>query len=287
MNNEKNGLVSVVMPAYNAASFIGKAIASVLNQTYTNLELIIVNDGCTDATAEVVQSFTDDRIRYFDLGQNRGRGYARNFAVAQCRGEFVAVCDADDINLPTRLEKQVHFLSAHPDTDVVGTQLLHFSDTTPPHRVYSFPESPEAVRRFFAKGLMGVPHASCMLRKKCLDHHRYENAIAYNVEDFELFLRLNHHHKMASLPEALVLYRNELSTVTLERIQHHELYHRYAFYSAQAKLNGTKPQDFEKWSLRYKKTWEHKRRSLLTFYKMKTKRVLRRLIPENTSIVEK
>jgi len=277
MQKKEETLVSVIMPAYNAASYIREAIDSVLHQSYTNFELVVVDDGSTDTTGQIVQSYADKRLRYFALEKNCGRGYARNFAIDNCKGELIAICDADDINLPDRLLEQVRFLEENNDVDVVGAQLLHFSEKSKPAQLYRFPQTPRGVACFFQKGIMGVPHASCMLRKKCFENRRYENAISYNVEDFELFLQLSKFHKMASLPKALVLYRNELSETTLERIKHHELYHHYAVYSAAAKLKNETVTSFDDWARIYKKSWRHKRRSGVTFLKIRIKTALRHL----------
>lgn len=277
MSNKSELLVSIIMPTYNTGNYIGKAIESVLAQTFTGFELVIVNDGSTDNTKEIVQSFGDDRIRYFELDKNCGRGFARNYAIGKCTGQYIAICDADDISLPDRLEMQVRFLEKNQDIDIIGTQLLHFSGKSKPSKIYHFPETPDLVKDFFKKGIMGVPHASCMLRKKCLEKIKYEDSIAYNVEDFELFIRLNKFFRMACLPQALVLYRNELSEITKERIKKHELYHHYALYSANAKLNNTACDSFEHWSRTYANTWKHKKRSALTYYKVKIKQGIRLL----------
>lgn len=278
MNKEKS-LVSVIMPTYNTGKYIREAIESVLRQSYTYFELIIVNDGSTDNTYEIVSSFTDERIRYFGLDKNRGRGYARNFAIRQCRGAYIAISDADDINLPERLRLQVDFLEANQHIAVLGAQLLHFSDQTQPRKIYQFPITPAATAKFFREGKMGVPHAACMMRRECLKKLRYEDAIAYNVEDFELFLQLNQHYRMMSLPQALVLYRNELSVVTLATIKTHELYHGYAIYSANSKMNNQAIECFETWSLQQQKRWRYHSRSLLTYCKVKVKQRLRMTKP--------
>lgn len=125
------GLVSIIMPVYNSEKYIDDAIQSVLSQTYSNWELIIVNDGCTDKTVEKIKSYKDERIFLYNLDKNMGRGFARNYAIKQCRGEFVAIFDADDISLPRRLELQVKFLNYHKEISIVGGQALYFSDNIP------------------------------------------------------------------------------------------------------------------------------------------------------------
>lgn len=106
-------LVSVIMPAYNSEAFIAEAIESVLNQTYQNLELIIVDDCSKDKTFQIIKSFSDSRIRFFKLEKNSGSGVARQFAVEKAKGNYIAFLDADDLWKPEKLEKQLVFMKKH------------------------------------------------------------------------------------------------------------------------------------------------------------------------------
>ncbi len=118
------GLVSVMMPAYNAERYIGQAIESVVQQTYPHWELIIVDDGSTDGTAAVVSGWQDERIRLIQQ-ENAGEAAARNTALRHMRGEFVAFLDADDVYLPDHLEATTAFLTNHPQRDGVYTDGYH------------------------------------------------------------------------------------------------------------------------------------------------------------------
>jgi glycosyltransferase involved in cell wall biosynthesis len=122
----RSGLVSIMMPAYNAAPYIGKAIESVLAQSYTNWELIIVNDGSTDNTAEVAARYTDPRIRLLHQS-NAGEAVARNRALDESHGEYVAFLDADDLFLPDHLVTTVKHLLEHPEHAGVYTD-GHYCD---------------------------------------------------------------------------------------------------------------------------------------------------------------
>lgn len=105
------GLVSVIMPSYNTAPYIAKSIESVLRQTYRNLELIIVDDCSTDNTDEVVESFSDSRIRYFHNEKNSGAAVSRNRALREARGQWIAFLDSDDLWTPEKLERQITFMN--------------------------------------------------------------------------------------------------------------------------------------------------------------------------------
>lgn len=268
-------LVSVIMPVYNTAGYIKEAIESVLQQTYTNLELVIVNDGSTDNTPEIILSFTDPRIRYIDLVTNRGRGFARNHAISNCRGAYIAVCDGDDIQLPERIEKQVRFLEANPGIDIIGTQILHFVDGHPPSRLYHFPEAPEAIAMRYKKGVMGIAHCSVLLRSRCFEEERYDDSLAYSVEDLELFLRLNRKHKMVSLPDALVHYRNnQFKKISYQQIAYHQLYHDYSLHIAEAKLKKLPYENFENWRKKAEKSVSYQLKTFSTYLKIRAKLLL-------------
>ena len=105
-----NELVSVIMPSYNTARFIGNSIKSVLNQTYTNWELIIVDDCSTDNTDEVVENFKDERIKFFKNKKNYGAAFSRNRALKLAEGRWIAFLDSDDLWVHTKLEKQISFM---------------------------------------------------------------------------------------------------------------------------------------------------------------------------------
>lgn len=105
-----NELVSIIMPSYNTASFISKTIESVLNQTYKNWELLIVDDCSTDDTDEIVSKYNDKRIVYLKNEKNSGAAISRNRALRNAKGKWIAFLDSDDLWHPTKLEKQIKFM---------------------------------------------------------------------------------------------------------------------------------------------------------------------------------
>lgn len=108
--NMVDGLVSIIMPSWNTEKFIIETIQSVINQTYTNWELLIVDDCSTDNTDEIVTSFKDDRIKYFRNKKNSGAAITRNIALREAKGEWIAFLDSDDLWMPEKLEKQIAFM---------------------------------------------------------------------------------------------------------------------------------------------------------------------------------
>lgn len=120
-------LISVIIPTYNRAAFINAAVESVLNQSYENLELIVVDDGSTDKTGDIVQSFKDARLKYI-YQENKGRSAARNKALDLAGGDLIAFLDSDDQYMPGKLQTQVDFLNMHPEFGMVYTDAICLDD---------------------------------------------------------------------------------------------------------------------------------------------------------------
>jgi glycosyltransferase involved in cell wall biosynthesis len=112
--------VSVILPTYNRARYIGDSIRSVISQTYTNIEIIVVDDGSNDDSGKIISSFQDSRIKYF-YQENQGRSVARNYALRIARGEYITFQDSDDLYLSNKIELQVNYLDTHPETAMVYT----------------------------------------------------------------------------------------------------------------------------------------------------------------------
>lgn len=205
-------LVSVVMPVYNASSFIEESISSILQQTFSDFEFIIINDGSTDNSRNIISSYTDSRIRIIDNEQNLGVIRSLNKGIELARGKYIARMDADDIALSNRFEKQVAFLESNPDYGLVGGYMqLHPSGT-----VVRVPTSDEELK---ATMLFHNPfvHPAVMIRKSILIRHQltYDESL-FAAEDEGLWFRIAQYCKIANLPEVLVKYRvhdQQVSTV--------------------------------------------------------------------------
>ena len=154
--------ITVAMPAYNAAAYLREAMDSILAQTFEDIELLVVDDGSTDATQAIANEAakSDSRVRIERLPDNRGRATARNMALGRARGRYLAWMDADDIALPRRLELQHACLEAQPDMHICGAGVEDFGYS---QAVELFPQQPEAVR---AAALFGapVPNGCALLR---------------------------------------------------------------------------------------------------------------------------
>ena len=121
-------LVSVLIPCYNCEKYVEKAVTSIIEQSYSNLEILVIDDGSTDNTGSILQELAqkDSRIRYIKNETNLKLIKTLNKGIDLCRGKYIARMDADDISLPTRIVKQVNFLEKHPDIGIVGTYTKNF-----------------------------------------------------------------------------------------------------------------------------------------------------------------
>ncbi|CAN5354167.1 glycosyltransferase family A protein [soil metagenome] len=213
--NGMNNLVSIILPVYNAASTLKAAVKSCLCQSYSNFELIIIDDGSIDETATILQKLfeKDKRIRLFFNTENKGIVSSLNFGIQEAKGKIIARMDADDIMLPARLAKQVVFLDNRPEIGLVSCLVSHGGDAVAQEGYATFIEwinsiiSPEeiALNRFVESPLA---HPSVMFRKELIaEHGGYRDGNF--PEDYELWLRwMDAGVKMEKIPEVLLQWND-------------------------------------------------------------------------------
>lgn len=209
-------LVSVLMPVYNSETYLDQAIRSILEQTFHDFELLIINDASTDRTATISVSYQDPRIRVIRNAINLGLTKSLNIGLQEAQGEYIARLDADDISLPQRLEKQIHFLEQHPEIVLVGSlsKLINSAGETFDYR--KSPIDPEVIKFSLLFG-NSITHSSILFRKKpILEMGGYNESFRY-AQDFELYSRLVTKYQLAVLPEILVKYRSHGQSVTLNQ----------------------------------------------------------------------
>lgn len=198
------------MPVYNAEKTVEQAIRSVMGQTFTDFELIVIDDGSKDKSWSIMQSLAqkDPRIRVFQNEVNLGIMKTLNRAHSMTNASLLAQLDSDDEMKPTRLEKQVAYLSVHLDVAVVGSWYSMMGRTEAHDRVLKLPTTPEEV---LASMAIENPlcHSSVMMRKEVFQQVGGYRPEFRNTEDYDLFLRISKLYKIANIPEVLV--RNRLS----------------------------------------------------------------------------
>lgn len=193
--------VSVLVAAYNAEPYVGEALQSVLDQTFQDFEVIVLDDGSTDRTADAVAAIDDPRIRLVRR-PHRGLAACRNELLRLARGEYVAVLDADDVAMPERLAKQVAFLDAHPDVGAVGGWLESFGLVTGIDRR---PVDDASIRALLRLGTAVADGAATARRRLLLDVGGYDETALW--VDWEINLKIAAVSKLHNLPEVVIRYR--------------------------------------------------------------------------------
>ncbi len=224
MNNTP--VLSVIMSVYNGESYLEEAVESVLNQTFTDFELIIINDCSTDSTAEILEKLSqkDERIKVHTNEVNLKLPTSLNKAISLCRGKYILRMDSDDLCLPERLEKQYYFMENNKDIDLSSIRFL-----TLKNGVYSSGGCGGRIDNEALKTMLLVTnpilHPGVIAKKEIFEEMNYDTSLTC-TEDLELWTRLAlNGKKMAILPEYLLIYRlhdKQITSTTLER-QHKEV----------------------------------------------------------------
>lgn len=216
--------VSIIMPSYNKEKYIAKAIESVINQTYKDWELIIIDDMSTDNSVEIIKTFTDDRIVFLQNEKNIGMAANRNRALELAKGEYIALLDADDITTNIRLEKEVAFLDCHSDVDVVFGDCQEIDENGYETNFYFTLVKNPAFIKAKLMVLDPVPNGSCMYRKSFVDVHniRYRDDLL-GMDDYMFWVECSLHGKIIGLPHLFLYWRNTANNGT-NTFKHSEEY---------------------------------------------------------------
>lgn len=200
-------LVSVGMSVYNCERTISRTIQSLINQTYSNWEIIVIDDGSTDATVGAVKGFSDSRIRIMSDGKNLGLPVRLNQAVNSANGKYFARMDGDDIAYPERFSKQVDFLEKNSNIDLIGSRVMIFDDSGHAHGCYPFKASHEEICSRYWAGFY-LPHPTWMGKIEWFKNNSY-NPDMFKTQDQELLLRTYRTSRFASLSDILLGYRKQ------------------------------------------------------------------------------
>lgn len=196
--------VTVLMPVYNGEPYLRAAIDSILNQSFTDFEFLIINDGSTDQSLKTIKSCKDRRIRLVNQRSNQGLIATLNRGFAVAKGRLIARMDCDDISMPERLSKQVAFMEEHPEVGVCGSWIEYFMGK---ELVMNFPVSHEEIVQAMPY-FNPMAHPTLVIRREVLQTQSVLFDAAYpHVEDYELWTRLAQVTRFANLPEVLLKYR--------------------------------------------------------------------------------
>jgi glycosyltransferase involved in cell wall biosynthesis len=212
----ENPRISVIMPVYNGSKYLAESIESILNQTYTHFELIILNDCSTDNSKEIIESYIakDHRIVFVDKQQNVGPALLRNEGIDMAKGEFIALNDADDVALPTRFEKQIKVFENDADLFLCGSWYTVFGEGLK-DKVIKNTEDDKKLKVDFLDNCH-IGNSTVMFRKSLLGNHRF-NPEFIPAEDYELWDRLIKKQKFYNIQESLLLYRWHNANISTTR----------------------------------------------------------------------
>lgn len=205
----KRHLISIIIPAYNSAGTIHATIESVLNQTFTNFELIIVDDGSTDDTAQIVRRFQDERLVYI-YQPNSERSAARNNGIAHAKGHYIAFLDSDDLWLPTKLEKQIMLMEGNPDLGLVYCDMILFDSYTARdvsrHSQLATPHRGRVpLRDILVQNFISSP--TPLVRRQVFEQVGGFDTTLVPCEDWDMWIRVVARFTIDYIPEPLARYR--------------------------------------------------------------------------------
>jgi glycosyltransferase involved in cell wall biosynthesis len=207
--------ITVLMPVFNCELYIQEAVESILNQTYTDFEFLILDDASTDQTVSIIKKCDDPRIQLIEKPLNTGYTNSLNYGLTIAKGKYIARMDGDDISFPERFAKQVSCLEANPDVVLCGTSYKIIGND----KKLSFPENHDAIKLALLRGNC-IAHPSVMIRKKILD----DFSIIYDTtkepaEDYDMWVRLLSIGKLHIIQDVLLEYRIYNTQVSRKRAE--------------------------------------------------------------------
>jgi|GEM_PF-420147 len=211
--------VTVLIPVFNGEKYLKECLDSILTQTFTDLECLLIDDGSTDGSEAVIKSFADPRVRYVKNEKNLGIANTRNKGFDLARGEYVAFIDCDDVSVPDRLEKQVAFMEAHPEAGICGgfMQSMEADGTLIQNAIWDGPTDYEATAADLAVSCT-LWNPTLITRKSVvLDNALYHNPDYVAGSDLDWYTRMAKVTKLANLPEILTYYRKHSAQITTHR----------------------------------------------------------------------
>lgn len=197
-------LVSILLPAYNAEKFIANAVNSMLDQTYSNIEIIVINDGSTDSTEKIVLEFKDPRVILHNNDGNIGLIATLNKGIDLCNGKYIARMDADDISYPERIKLQVNKMESDSSIGICGTAFDQYSANTlyKSHEIRpDYPLDNDTIQVNLLHHIR-LCHGTAIFKKEVLEKFKFDSDYSH-AEDFELWTRIQDEYQMANIPESM------------------------------------------------------------------------------------
>lgn len=205
MNNSiKNEFVSVIIPVFNRAAFLSRAIKSILNQTHNKFEIIVVDDNSTEKVYDVVDSFRDDRVTFIKNSQNKGVSYSRNIGIKNAKYDLIALLDSDDEWLSDKLEYQIDFFRKNPDKNVVHTEEIWIRNGI---RVNPKKHHKKIGGDIFMSSLRLclMSPSSILIKKSIFDEYGFFDESFVVCEDYDMWLRITLCEEVGFVEKPLII----------------------------------------------------------------------------------
>jgi len=200
--------VSVVMPVYNNEKYVEESILSIINQDYSNMEIIIIDDHSTDNSWNIIKEYAikDKRIIPIRNEKNMKIPKTRNKAYKICKGKYIVIQDGDDVSLPTRISKQVQFMENNPEYAVIGSDMLVIDESSNIIGKRSYESNYKKIKRIITR-INPIPQPTVIIRKDVLNEIGYYNEEYVRCSDYDLWIRIARKYKISILNDYLVKYR--------------------------------------------------------------------------------
>lgn len=203
---------SVIMSIFNGEKYLSESINSVLNQSFPDFEFIVIDDGSTDQSVDIIKKFKDPRIRLFSNKKNYGLPYSLNLGVKQAKGQYLLRMDQDDISFPERFKTQIEYMETHKDIDICGTAF--YSEVNGKKSISRPITNPEEIKAALLFRNV-TAHSSVIMRKSSLDKYKFRyNPSVKNAEDYELWTRCCWKLNISNIKKPLIYYRKHPDQMT-------------------------------------------------------------------------
>ena len=214
---DNSPLVSIILPTYNCAAFLSHSIGTILSQTYNSYEIIVIDDGSTDNTKEVLYPFMQ-RIKYIRSEQNKGLPTARNIGILPAQGKYIAFIDADDLWLPEKLQTDIEYFETHPEVSMVYSKHINIDekgDDLGGNTKKQLPSGNIFTQLFSEQNF--IITSSVVVRKEVFETTGLFDEQLFNCQDWDMWLRIAFHFKVAGINKPLVKYRHNPHSLSKNR----------------------------------------------------------------------
>lgn len=216
LNDNKKPVVTILMAVYNGEKYLKEAIESILNQTFTDFEFLIINDGSTDSSEKIINSYKDQRIRLINNNKNLGLATSLNIGIDLSKGKYIARMDADDISLPKRLEIQVRFMDKHTKIGIAGSWVKIFGEKIK-NLIKTYPSNTENIKAVLLFK-NAISHPTVIIRKVMFDKYNLKyNENLNSSQDYELWTKAIKYFPIVNIKQVLLLYRIHNDGITQKK----------------------------------------------------------------------